>query len=231
MVLVGWVSQVSSNFQFVEVFPRFLQVSLGAASLEGLPKLKSAKAGGKLSWSLYGDAPNYIIFVGTISGGRKRYRFDGASMVAINVVCNLKNVVWKKRRWFLRLRPSSQFYRKGPPKLGPPDGAKFGPGYLRATKTGTVRRTQFGVAFLKKYELERDLKSHPRFFHNTSLKLQNILKATREDPLLAAANFPPCLASEMVPCGLDKIEIRNFQQKMYLYWCFEKKIKEITIIY
>ena len=62
------------------------------------------------------------LFVGTISGARKAGNFAtvlrGASTVAISVFCNLKNVLWKNLDGFLRSRSSSQFYRRGGPKIG-----------------------------------------------------------------------------------------------------------------
>ena len=73
--------------EVAEGFPRFLQVSLGAALFGRFAEPQEQK----LEKGYHGCAKSYI-FVGTISGARKRWNFAtvlrGASTVAIIVFCN-----------------------------------------------------------------------------------------------------------------------------------------------
>ena len=64
-----------------------------------------------------------------------------------------------------------------------------------------------GLPFLQNYELERNLKSHPRVFYTALFKLQNRLMATGEAPSIAVANFARFLAPEMVPSRMSNLAV------------------------
>ena len=83
-------------FKLRKVFQGFCRFPWVQLCLEGLPSLKS-KSWRKVITVVVRRCAKSYIFVGTISGARKRWNFAtvlrGASTVAINVFCNLKNAL------------------------------------------------------------------------------------------------------------------------------------------
>ena len=65
--------------------------------------------------------------IGSTKRIQNRFRLEGAPAVAMSMVLQVEERVLKEHWWWWLLKPrsSGQFYRKGAPKMGPPDGPAF----------------------------------------------------------------------------------------------------------